>query len=106
MASLVALLFVLGVFVLVLYIRFQPQFANKKQIAVFNWMVLGVCAFLGGVWALSVRSTLIDTVDEHWIGPFSMAGALAIEIVFLSVCFVLRNFWIFRPPRRPGGNPF
>lgn len=105
MASFVALLFVVGLAVLFLFFRFQPTYADKKQLAVYNWMVLGVCAFLCLVWVLNVRSSLIGTEDEHWIGPFSMAGSFAIISVFMAICFLLRNFWIFRS-RHPGGRPF
>jgi hypothetical protein len=34
---------------------------------------------------------------------FELIGALGIESVWLLVMLLIRNFWLFKPPRRPGG---
>lgn len=106
MGSVVLLLGIIGLGVLFAYLKFPPQYANKKFVGTFDMMVLGVCVVLCGTWVLYVRGGLSNTPEAKMWEPLAVLGALGIEIIFLGLCFVLRNFWIFRPPRRPGDNFF
>jgi len=106
MGSIVVLLGIIGVAILVAYIKFPPPYAKKKQVGAFDLMVLGVCGFICLMWTLDIRSSLIDGPDDKWWPPLAIAGSLAIEIVMLGACFLLRNFWVFKPPRRPGRDGF
>ena len=73
----------------------------------------GACYLFGVV----IGALAIAKLYEHVINPnnvpiwdaikrIAVSGALGIEIVFLAICFVLRNFFVFRPPRRPGSGFF
>jgi hypothetical protein len=106
LAPLIALLIVSGFMVVFVFFRFQPEVttAGKSSLSIFNWTVTGVCAMLCAAWALGVRAQLLYTVDEHWIPQVQAAGALAIINFFYFMGFVLRNFWIFRPPKGPWRN--
>lgn len=98
MGQIVILLSMLGAGVLYAYLKFPPAYANKRQVQVFDMMVLGVCGFICLMWVLNIRSQLIGTSDEDWWQGLGFGGALGIEVVFLGVCFLLRNFYVFRPP--------
>ncbi len=104
MGALVAVMGIVGFLVLLAYINFPPPYAKKKLVSVFDTMVLGVCAFICLMWVLNIRGSLANTADEQYLLPLSVAGAVGIEILFLGVCFLLRNFWVFKPPSRPGGR--
>ena len=106
MGPIIVLLAIIGLLVLFAYLKFPPPYANKKLVSVYDMMVLGVCAFICLMWVLNMRSKLIDTPDEGWWQPVAIAGALGIEIIFLGLFFLARNFWIFRPPSRPGRDGF
>jgi len=101
MTALIALLTLIGGVVLWVFLAYQPKHANKKLVAVFNFMFIAVCLMLSTGWAATVKSSLGGTVDERWVGPVSGAGALGVEIVILTAGFFLRNFWIFKPPKMP-----
>jgi uncharacterized membrane protein YjdF len=103
MGAAITLLGIIGIFVLVAYLKFPPAFAKKNLLGTFDTMVMGVCGFICLMWALDVRS---NYGTQDWWGALAMGGALCIEIVFLGFCFLLRNFWVFRPPRRPGRDGF
>jgi hypothetical protein len=105
MGAVVVLLGIIGFMVLWAYLKFPPPYAKKKLVSVFDMMVLGVCAFICLMWILNVRGEYADT-DTEWWQALAVLGALGIEIVFLGLCFLLRNFWVFRPPRRPGKDGF
>jgi len=106
MGAVVMLLAIIGFMVLLAYLKFPPPYANKKMVGTFDAMVMGVCALLCVSWVLHMRGELVHTYEEKLWSPLAILGALGIEIVFLSLCFVLRNFWIFKPPRRPGQDGF
>lgn len=106
MGSVIVALAVIGFLVLFSYLKFDPPYAEKKLVDVFNMMVLSVCGVLCFIWFLKVRIDWMGTENEKLWQPVAIAGALGIEIVFLGVCFLLRNFWVFRPPRRPGSGGF
>jgi len=103
MGIIITVLAILGFAMLFAYIQFPPPYADKKLINTFNVMTIGVCAFICLMWALNVRSIWAVGVSEKWWKAIAIAGALGIETLFLGICFVLRNFWVFKPPRRPGG---
>jgi hypothetical protein len=69
-------------------------------------MVLSVCAIMCLSWIFYIRGGLLHTSEEKLWEPLAVLGALAIEIVFLVLCFVLRNFWVFKAPKRPGRDGF
>jgi hypothetical protein len=106
MGAVVLLLGVIGFFVLFAYLKYPPPYANKKTVRTFDMMVMTVCAVVCLSWFFHVRAGLIHTSAEKLWEPLAILGTLGIEILFLAVCFVLRNFWIFKPPRRPGQDGF
>jgi hypothetical protein len=106
MGAVVLLLAIIGFLVLLAYLKFPPSYANKKLVSTFDKMVLAVCTLMCVSWIFYMRGGLINTAEESLWEPLGVLGALGIEIVFLSICFVLRNFWVFKPPRRPGRDGF
>ena len=104
MGPIIAVLAFFGIFVAWAYFIFPPQHANERQVSVFNWSVMGACAMICLGWILNVGTALSGTTSEKYLLSFAVGGAILIEIVFLGVCFLLRNFWIFKPPRRPGSG--
>ncbi len=104
MGTIVVVLAIIGVLVLFSYLKFPPAYADKKLVKVYDMMVLGVCAVLCLMWFLNIRANWMGGINDKWWEPVAIAGALAIETVFLGVCFLMRNFWVFKPPRRPGGG--
>jgi hypothetical protein len=103
MGAVIVVLAIIGFLVLFSYLKFPPPYANPKLVSVYNKMVMAVCVLLCGGVFLSIRAAWIGTDEEQWWLPVAVAGALATEISFLGLCFLMRNFWIFKPPRRPGG---
>ena len=106
MGAVVLLMGIIGFLVLFAYLKFPPSYANKKFVSTYDAMVMTVCAIMCLTWIFYMRGGLINTAEQNLWAPLAVLGALAIEIVFLSLCFVLRNFWIFKPPRRPGQDGF
>lgn len=104
MGAIIVVLAIIGAVVLFAYLKFPPPYATKKLVDTFNFMTLGVCAFLCLAFFLNLRSDWIGTINDKWWLPMGILGVLGIEIVFLGICFLLRNFWIFKPPRRPGSG--
>ena len=102
MGALVLVLGIIGFLVLFAYLKFPPAYAKKNLVSAFNMMVMAVCALLCLTWILNIRTTMMGGVNDQWWEPIAIAGALAIESVFLLICFILRNFWVFKPPRHPG----
>lgn len=103
MGPLIALLGLAGLFLLWAFFMFPPEHAKPYQLGVFNWSCVAVCAMICGAWVLNVRAMLSSPVNEKYIPLFAYGGGFAIEIVLIGILFLLRNFWIFKPPRRPGG---
>lgn len=102
MGALVALLILIGLAVLWAFFNFPPAWANERAVSVFNWSVIGACVMVIGSWVMYMGMLLPQEVLEKFGWMLTVAGALSIEIVFLFVMFILRNFWIFRA-KRPGG---
>lgn len=106
MGAVIVVLAIIGFLVLFTYLKSPPPYADRKLVSVYNRMVMAVCALLCLAWFFNARADWMYAMNEKLWLPIAIAGALAIEIVFLGVCFLLRNFWIFKPPRRPGGGGF
>jgi hypothetical protein len=106
MGAVVVLLAIIGFLILFTYLKFPPPYAKKKLVGTYDAMVLAVCALLCAVWIFYIRGELVNTSSEDWWEPLAVLGALGIEICFLGLCFLLRNFWVFKPPRRPGQDGF
>ncbi|MFH1157851.1 MAG: hypothetical protein V1721_03070 [Pseudomonadota bacterium] len=106
MASIIFGLAVIGFLVLFAYLKIPPRYADQRLVSVYNAMVLTVCFVLCLVFFLYIRANWMGSLDDKWWKPVAIMGSLAIEIVFLGICFLLRNFWVFKPPRRPGRDGF
>jgi len=103
MGALIVLLIIIGFFILVGYLSFPPAYANKKLVRAYDLMVVCVCAFICLMWIFRTHTTMAETRDNMYWEPVSAFGAVGIEAVFLGLCFLFRNFWVFKPPSRPGG---
>jgi hypothetical protein len=103
MGPLIALLIFLGMVVAWAFFAFQPEYANKRALTVFNWTIVGACGMMCLAWAFNVKHVLKSEDYAKFSGAFAIIGALGIECVWMTVMFLIRNFWLFKPPRRPGG---
>jgi hypothetical protein len=103
MGALIVLLIAIGFLILVAYLKFPPMYASKKLVGTYDMMVIGVCAFICLMYVLKVHGAMAETRDDMWWEPLAALGAVGIETVFLGLCFLFRNFWVFKPPSRPGG---
>lgn len=100
MGILIAFLGFIGVAVAWAFFSWQPPYANKQQLSVFNWSVIGACGMVCLSYVFNMHVLLSAEDLEKYRLPLALVGVLGIEIVFLGVVFVLRNFWIFKPPRQ------
>ncbi len=100
MGPLVALLGFVGAIIAWAYFAWQPPYANKKQLSVFNWSVMAAMVMICISWIANMSVWLSDDSVEKFRVSFAAGGAIGIEIVFLSFMFVVRNYWIFKPPRQ------
>ena len=98
------LLFGVGAMMLFAYLKLLPAFVDKRLITIFNRMVVAVTFLLAAVFFSYARVSLPLSDDLRTL--MALAGAIGIEILSLIIFFLLRNFWIFKPPRRPGGGLF
>lgn len=102
----VFLLGILGFLALWAFFSFQPKFVNERQLKVFNWTVVAMCAmFCLGLTAFIYVELSPETRGDFFV-PIAVAACLAAEIVFFTIGLLLRNFWIFSAPRRPGRGLF
>lgn len=104
MGAVVIVMAIIGFLVLFAYLKFPPPYADKKLVSTYNAMTMAVCGVLCIAWFFNIRTNWMDTVNDKWWLPVALIGALCIETVFLGVFFLIRNFWLFKPPRRPGGG--
>ena len=106
MGSLIGLLLFIGAAVAWAFFAFQPEWANKKALSVFNWSVLGAGAMIALALVLNIKVFLgmisADTAAKFKV-TFEIIGALGVETIWLALMFLIRNFWLFKPPRRPTG---
>lgn len=105
MNLLYSLLAMLGAVVLWAFFNFPPDYANKKQVSVFNWTCVAIFAMFSLVFLLNVEAYATVPTVAKYKGLFRAAGIFCIEIVVLPICLIIRNFFIFKPSRR-GGSYF
>lgn len=100
------LLGIVGLAVLWCFFSFQPRYVNERLLKAFNWTVVGMCVmFCLGLCAYIYSDMSPESRGEYFF-LFALGGCLGVEIVFFSVGLLLRNFWIFAPPRRRGHSLF
>ncbi len=102
MGALVAVLAFVACTALWVFFNFLPPHARARSVTVFNRAVLAVCMLGAGVVYLRVRVMFTTPMVQEYKEPVSLAAGLGFAALFLLVFFLLRNFWIFRPTRRPG----
>jgi len=90
----------IGLIVLAAFIKFSPKTETPQLVSTFNKMVLGVGALLCGAAYISYAGDY--SLSAELRAPMGIIAALGTEIVFLLVFLIVRNFFIFRPPSRPG----
>ena len=102
MGALILVLCFIGAAVAWAFFAWPPDWANEKQVSVFNWSVFDACAMICLAWVFNMSVLFDADYIEKFRWPFAIIGALGIEIVFLGVMFLVRNFWVFKPPRQGG----
>lgn len=103
MGPLIGLLCFIGAGIAWAFFAFQPEYANKRALSVFNWSVMGAGAMICLAWILNMKMVLGGEQYAKYKTAFQLIGVLGIECVWLTLMLLIRNFWIFKPPRRPGG---
>lgn len=106
MGPFIALMFFIGAAVAWAFFAFQPEYANKRALSVFNWSVIAAGGMICLAWYFNMQSLLGAEAYSKYRIAFALIGSLGIESVWLLVMFVLRNFWIFKPPRPGRGGWF
>jgi hypothetical protein len=106
MGPLIGLLIFVGAAVAWAFFTFQPEYANKRALSVFNWSVIGAGAMICIAWYFNMHvfldpKNMGESAARKFRMAFALIGSLGIESIWLLLMFVLRNFWIFKPPR-PG----
>lgn len=85
------------------YFKWPPEyFKDKKAINVYNWSVMALTAMISLAWIFKTKATHAGTINDYWWKPIAFGGALGIISLILGIAFILRNFWIFRPPNNRG----
>lgn len=93
------LMLMLGACVLWAFLSFPPYYPNKKPIRVYNMTCITLCAFFIAIYVANIRGIFVTPATEQYAGIFIACGSFVIELVLLTVFFLLRNFWIFKPKR-------
>lgn len=102
MGALIGLLFLIGCAVLWCFFAFVPPWVNERALSIFNWSVIAACVMICASWVMYMDVLVAASgqgSDEKFRWPLAAVGALLIEICFLALMFLLRNFWVFKPPR-------
>lgn len=102
MGALIAVLCFIGAAVAWAFFAWPPDWADEKQVRVFNWSVVAACGMICLAWVFNMSVLFDYDYIEKFRWPFAIIGALGIEIIFLGIMFLLRNFWVFKPPRAGG----
>ena len=97
MQILALVLAVLGLMIVWAFFSFVPQYANKRQLSVFNWTCVGVFALLAATYLLNIDMIFTGSTLEKYRLVFMMGGTSLMALVFFAVFLLLRNFWIFKP---------
>jgi hypothetical protein len=104
MGAIIAVPLVVCLAAIAAFLKFTPQYGNKKQINVFNAMVLGLGLFLWLGWYFSVNQYLAQIgVADKYGALFGIGAGAAFMSVYTGGFFCVRNFFVFRPKDyRPG----
>lgn len=94
----IVMLAIVGIGVALCFFLYPPKFANKQQISVFNWTIMFMLFMICLPFCFYIDSLLPPSRKEY-LRDFAIMGCLAIEIVWLSLAFLLRNFWVFKGKR-------
>lgn len=88
--------------VVYIFFAFPPAFVNKKTLNVFNSMVMAVAALFCIVYIANIAVFFDTTALAQYKTLLMIVGVCGILTVYLTVFFVLRNFWMFKSRRLPG----
>ena len=93
--------------VLWVFYNFKPEYGSKRAIGAFNACILFVASLLVGAWSFKIYAILHASPKHEALWPYiASGGSLIIWVSTFTIGFCLRNFWIFRPSRRPTNNVF
>jgi hypothetical protein len=84
------------------FFKFLPDIDNKPALKAFNISIVIVAFLFAGAWAFRLKGNLVGTDFESLYGVIAFGGIMLIYNFVIGVAFVMRNYWIFRPTRRPG----
>lgn len=94
----IILLAIIGAAIATCFFIYPPKFANKKQISVYNWTVIFILVMICLPFCFYVDS-LLPPQRKEYLRDFTIIGCLGIEIVWISIAFLARNFWVFKGKR-------
>jgi len=89
-------LMLLVCFVLWLYGKFSPEHANKKNLRIYNVIVMLLALLSCLLVSLHFYNTTGQSVDRAWWPILALLGSLLTVIVILSVGGLIRNLIVFR----------
>lgn len=93
-----------------IFVIFQPRAMGpqRRALSAYNWCVFGVTLLLCLTFTFLMHANYAIPEDQFFISRpeqrklwmvLAGGGSAAIATLFFFVGWLLRNFWIFRPPR-------
>jgi len=98
LAIAIGVIIIMATLALLAYISFSPQYAEPKALAAFNKATIIVIVALTILFYLNGKTLLPLSSDLKEI--MSVIFAFLFELVLVTILFVVRNFWLFKPPKR------
>ncbi len=95
---------ILGIIVLFSFVTFKPKYADEYKVSVFNKMVITVVMLLCTIVFFQGRQSLPFSPGMKTV--VAIFVSLGLELFLFGMFFFIRNFWIFKPPKRPGSGLF
>lgn len=99
MAPLVTLLLMLSVFIIWVFIKFQPKGAHAQTLRIVNILFPVLAAVMGVLATVRIYTEYTDPLDAPLVPQLAASWGLGLVFVVMTGGFIVRNFIIFRTPR-------
>ena len=81
----------------------MPKYAEERALSIINNSILAVAVIVCVAFFIKIYVSMQGTINDGWWKPVAVCGSMLIISGFTFFGMLIRNFWIFKAPKRPGG---